>query len=105
VSDDSVEQEGIRMALPPELALGVYANAAYVWHTQYDFTLDFILVGQPEVDGRGQGRAVPIVARIKVPTQVIFQVAQAIANEMTAYENEFGRMTPPAPDDVIGRPE
>ena len=35
-------------------------------------------------------RAAPVVARIKVPTQVIFQLARAIADNVDRYEQQYG---------------
>ena len=94
----------VNLQVRPDLEPGVYANLAAVWHTQFDFTLDFAVLGLPEdVEGKSVIRA-PVVARVKIPTSVIFQIAQAIATNVDNYEREFGRLTPP-PNEHPGMPQ
>jgi len=106
------EQLQLRMAVPEQLVVGTFANLLGVWHTQNDFTLDFAVVGQPDFgeDGQPLGTiTAPVVARIKIPTSVIFNIAKAIADNVTTYEATFGTITqqpddtpmfPPRGDDV-----
>ena len=83
--------QGFRITVPPELEAGVYSNAMSVWHTKYEFTLDFLSLGQPSTgEDADVARAAPVVARIKVPTQVIFQLARAIADNVDRYEQQYG---------------
>lgn len=86
----SGEPEPLSIDLPPELKNGVYANAAAVWHTPYDFTLDFLSMGSPE----GPRTSATVVTRVKVPIQVIFQIASAIAENVDRYEKTFGSIAP-----------
>ncbi len=92
VSDD---HEPVVIRLPESVGHGVYANAASVWHTPYEFTLDFLVL-TPVGPGE-QPPAADVVARVKIPTQVIFQVAQAIAENVDNYEKLFGPLTPAPP--------
>lgn len=88
---DVSEGQSFRITVPPEVEAGVYSNAMSVWHTKYEFTLDFLSLGQPQKDEQGeQVRTAPVVARIKVPTQVIFQLARAIADNVDRYEKQYG---------------
>jgi hypothetical protein len=36
--------------VPEEWKVGVYANEVNVWHTPYEFTLDFAVTEPPELD-------------------------------------------------------
>jgi Protein of unknown function (DUF3467) len=87
---------------PPQMQLvvgtdvqpGVYSNLVRIWHTQFEFTLDFATLGETP--------NVPVVARVKVPTSVIFQIASAIAQNVDMYEQKYGPITtrtgPDGPD-------
>ena len=85
---------------------GVFADFVGVWHNLYGFTIDFGVIGMPET--KADGRTVlptPVVARIKVPPGLIFQIARAIAENVDRYERAYGPITPrPDPKlDAIGR--
>jgi len=83
------------MQVPEDLAVGRYANLLAVWHTPYDFTLDFAVAGHPDPteDGSTPTITAPVVARIKIPTGVIFNIAKAIADNVSTYENNYGPIT------------
>jgi Protein of unknown function (DUF3467) len=68
----------------------LYANVARVWHTPFEFTLDFGVAGAPQ-DGE-DGLVVPVsrVTSVKIPTSVIFTLARAIAENVDAFENTYG---------------
>ena len=85
----------IDVRVPPEMVSGVFADFVGVWHNSYGFTLDFGVIGLPEVGTDGR-RVVPtpVVARIKVPPGLIFQIAQAIADTVDKYERTYGPITP-----------
>ncbi|MDQ6950425.1 MAG: DUF3467 domain-containing protein [Mariprofundales bacterium] len=49
---DEADQNGgaapqMQMQMPPEIQRGVYANQAYISHTQEEFIVDFILATPP----------------------------------------------------------
>jgi hypothetical protein len=85
----------VRLHVPETIGQGVYANVVAVWHTAHDFTLDFAVAGMPQPADDGTP-VVPaeVVARVKVPTSVIFQIAQAIATNVDGYERSYGPLTP-----------
>ncbi|HEY6015820.1 MAG TPA: DUF3467 domain-containing protein [Gaiellaceae bacterium] len=91
----------LEVDLPDELVPGVYANAAGVWHTPYEFTVDFLslLLRDPEAPDVVPCR---VVARIKLPPTVIFDLIRALNANMTVYEARFGeihRIEPNEPED------
>jgi hypothetical protein len=86
----------LRMSVPDDLQGGVYANVVAVWHGPFDFTLDFGVAGMAQRDEHGENFVpAPVVARVKVPPQVIFRIAQAIAENVDRYERTFGPITQP----------
>lgn len=92
MSDANTPQQAqVRMEIPDELKAGVYANVAAIWHGPYEFTLDFGVAGMPEHDENGDLIVpTPVVARVKVPTSVIFEIARAIAENVDRYEASYG---------------
>jgi hypothetical protein len=80
---------------PEKWNTGVYANGVGVWFTQTDFTLDFVVNLPPEA---GQGPAgVPVyvspqevVARIKVPPPLVFQLMRNLSTNLDRYETQYG---------------
>jgi Protein of unknown function (DUF3467) len=86
--------------VPPELETGAYANFLSVWHSPYEFTLDFgvALQAQPtDPEDESAGVIVParVVSRVKIPTTVIFDVLRALNENMTRYEASFGDIRRP----------
>lgn len=62
-----------------ELEGGVYANFLSVWHTAYEFTLDFAATQPPQVQDETDPNSpvrVPcrVVARVKLPVTVVFDL-------------------------------
>jgi hypothetical protein len=85
------------LQIPPELEQGAYANFLGVWHTAYEFTLDFA-VTQPAEQTEEGAVNVPcnVVARIKIPVGVVFDVIRTLNENMTRYEQRFGEIQRPA---------
>lgn len=73
---------------------GVYANLVNVWHTGFEFTLEFAvsLPSGPDPIEATQ------VARLKLPPQVAWSLAQIISHHVAAYEETYGAFTPTSPD-------
>ena len=82
----------LRIEVPPEIQPGVYANFLSVWHTPYEFTLDFAAT-QPTEEQDGTV-TVPcrVVTRVKVPVTVMFDILRALNENMTQYERVFGEI-------------
>jgi hypothetical protein len=86
--------------IPPELEGGVYANFLSVWHTAYEFTLDFAATQPPQVEDENDPNSpvrapCRVVARVKIPVTVVFDVIRAINENMTRYEQAFGEIRRP----------
>ena len=87
--------------VPGELEAGAYANFMSVWHTPYEFTLDFAVTQPPQMtasEGNDPGRInVPcrVVARVKIPPTMIFDVLRTLNENMTNFENTFGPIQRP----------
>ena len=89
------EPVALQLSVDADVANGVYANVAGVWHTPHDFTLDFALMGMVSTGPDGGAVAnCPVVARVKVSPSVIFQIAKAIAENVDEYEKVYGSITP-----------
>ena len=88
------------IVVPPELGGGAYANFLNLWHTAYEFTLDFAATQPPEVEDPDDPRSpqrIPcrVVARVRIPATLVFDVIRAINDEMTLYEQSFGEIRRP----------
>ena len=82
----------IRLTRSDKLAAAPYADMAIVGHTPHGFTLEFVAIEplMASEDGTVQGT---VVARVKLPPSVIFQIASAIAENVDLYEKQFGPIT------------
>ena len=87
---DETEPE-LRISVPEDVAAGVYANGAMVWHSPYEFTIDFFAT-QPT--GPEAPDSVPclVTSRVKIPPTVIFDLLKALNENMTGYERQFGEI-------------
>jgi hypothetical protein len=89
-----------QLQLPPELEAGVYANFLGVWHTAHEFTLDFAQL-QPAQLGDPADPTAPVtlparvVARVKIPVTVAFDVIRALNENLGRYEQSFGEIKRP----------
>ena len=94
------QQVQLNVELPEVLQQGVHAEVAAVWHTRDGFTIDFISpTSPPSPDAQGQlQQPARIVARIRVPVSVIFNVARAISDNVSIYESTFGTIGMGGPD-------
>lgn len=90
-------KNNFRINAPADLAGGVYADFASVWHTKNVFVLDFAsLTAPPKKDQNDQGEEVlnlnaQIVSRVKIPPEQVFEIMKALEKQLTAWEKETGR--------------
>lgn len=86
------QQVHMNLDLPAELRAGVYAEIAAVWHTKDGFTIDFLAPVMPATTAEGgpPQQQATVVARVRLPVQVIFQVARAISENVAIYEQTYG---------------
>ena len=95
MSDRPIE---LKIDVPPELEGGTYANVLNVWHTAYEFTLDFGVmqqVGEPEDADAALQVPVRVVSRVRIPVTLLFEVLKALNTNMTGYESTFGSIRAP----------
>ena len=88
----------LKLDVPPELEGGTYANVLNVWHTAYEFTLDFGVmqqVGEPEDPEAALQVPVRVVSRVRIPVTLLFEVLKALNTNMTGYEATFGSIRAP----------
>ena len=88
----------LQIDVPPELEGGTYANVLNVWHTAYEFTLDFGVmqqVGEPEDADAPVQVPVRVVSRVRIPVTLLFEVLKALNTNMTGYESTFGSIRAP----------
>ncbi|MDQ4039095.1 MAG: DUF3467 domain-containing protein [Actinomycetota bacterium] len=85
--------------LPDDLTGGVYSNVVAVWHTPYEFTLDFavMLPAAPIAgpDGTKPGTPCRVVSRVKIPPAVVFQLMRALSVNEKLYEEQIGPIPRP----------
>jgi hypothetical protein len=86
--------------LAPEREGGVYSNFVSIWHSPYEFTLDFAATQLPrpaEADDPEGGTVIPcrVVARVRIPVTLAFDVIRALNENMTRYEATFGEIVRP----------
>ena len=90
------------LQVPDDLTGGVYSNVIAVWHTPYEFTLDFavMLPTQMTTDEAGnQQPVIParVVARVKIPPSQVFSLMQALSTNEKLYEQRLGPIPRPGP--------
>jgi hypothetical protein len=84
---------------------GVYSNVAMVWHTPYEFTLDFAVMQPPETATDEAGNEQPViparvVARVKIPPAAVFALMQALSQNEQLYEQRMGPIQRPS---IVGQ--
>jgi Protein of unknown function (DUF3467) len=89
-----------RVDVPDDLRGGVYANFLYLWHSPYEFTFDFAVVGLAEPvdsDVAESGFAIPyrVVARIRIPVALVFDILRLINASLANYEATWGEIRRP----------
>lgn len=97
-----------QMRVPDDEEAGSYSNVLAVWHSPHEFTLDFAVTLPATQDAQGNV-AVParVVARVKIPPTVAFDVVRAVNDNLTMYEQKYGSIRRPGdaspsyiPDDL-----
>ena len=107
--EDEFEEEGrepesapLQFVVPPDQEAGGYANTFAVWHTAYDFTIDFAASQLPERADPSDPKSpyvVPcrVVSRVRIPAATVFDLIRTINERMTVYEAEWGPIKSPEP--------
>ena len=90
--------------VPPEQEAGTYANFLTVWHTGHEFTLDFSVTQPPQTDDPDDPASpvtVPsrVVARVRIPPTLLFDVLRALNENMSRYEATYGEIRQPGSEE------
>src|SRR5438477_9199695 len=93
--DEDAPEIKSRFDVPDEWRVGVYANNVNVWHSPYEFTLDFSVTDPPELDDPedpSAGVTIPnnVVARVRIPVGLVFDMIVAINGNMETYARSWG---------------
>lgn len=85
-----MENEGqeLDIQVPPEAAVGAYANLVGVWHTPHEFALDFCLV-QPFLP---DGPKATVVSRVRIPPTLVLDLLQSLSQNLLEYEKTYGEV-------------
>jgi hypothetical protein len=83
-----------------ECRAGVYANNASVTYSAYEFTLDFAVSTDAEISDPDDPSAevtIPyrVVARVRLPVGLVFDLIRAINASMSGYEAIWGEIRRP----------
>lgn len=75
------------IVLRPEIARGIYSNLAIITHAQSEFIIDFaaLLPGFPGPE---------VESRIIMTPEHAKRLLEALANNVSAYEQKFGPIVP-----------
>jgi Protein of unknown function (DUF3467) len=82
------DQQGLNIELSEEVAEGIYSNLAIISHSPSEFVVDFI-------------RMVPNVPKAKVKSRIVLtpqhakRFLAALADNVTRYEAQFGKIQEP----------
>lgn len=82
------EGQDIDIQVPPDAAMGVYANLIGVWHTPHEFALDFCLV-QPWLP---DGPKATVVSRVRIPPTLVLDLLQSLSQNLLEYEKVYGEV-------------
>lgn len=92
-------ESGIRLHVPDDQTVGVYSNVVAVWHTPYEFTLDFAVMLPAQQSGGSETTGGPtpcrVVSRVKIPPDVVFQLMRALSVNERLYEERIGPIPRP----------
>jgi hypothetical protein len=87
-----VEPDDFEVRVPGELVGGVYAHALAAWSTAHEFTLDYAVA---EEEPAGEPVTLRVVARIRVPVTMMFEMLRTLNDSLTQYERRFGEIRRP----------
>src|SRR5436309_4799873 len=96
MADEPQQQEtAFEIQIPPELEPGQYANFLSVWHTPFEFTLDFAATQPSRPTDTGVSVPCRVVARVRIPPPVMLDVLGAMNENVSRYQQSFGEIHRP----------
>jgi len=107
--NEHAEEPGtsVQFYVPEDQEAGTYANTVAVWHTGYDFVIDFAtfqLIQPVDPENPEAGAVVParVVSRVRIPAGLVFDLIRTINARMESYEAEWGEIRAPEPREQEG---
>jgi Protein of unknown function (DUF3467) len=86
----SQEEPAFHVKLPPEQEAGAYAHGFFIWSTAYEFNLDFAVRSSVDYTGGDQGFEMRVIARVRLPPPLAFELIRSINTELEGYEQRWG---------------
>src|SRR5688572_13078616 len=90
----------VQVQLPADQEVGTHADFVRVWHTPSTFVLDFVAVKQPTHPSATEGgpnvMEARVASRVRIPSEQIFPLIQALTEQGNHWLRETGRSEPPA---------
>jgi hypothetical protein len=98
--DSPDREQYFEIDISREVRRGVYANTLNIWFSPYEFAFDWGLVEQVEPEDPDDPASplrisMLVVARVRLPTGLVFDVLRALNQAMTDYEAIFGEIRRP----------
>jgi Protein of unknown function (DUF3467) len=101
-----VEGEGpardinVDVDIPPEVRRGVYANSFNIWFSPYEFAFDWAVADEAEAEDPDDPASplrmpIMVVARVRLPSSLVFDVLRDLNEAMTRYESIYGEIRRP----------
>ncbi len=92
MSDDTPpDPQGLVLRVDDDHMAGAYANVANVWHSPYEFTIDFAVLqpaaAQPGVQPVNEAY---VTSRVRLPVAVIYPLLRALSDNIAIYERQYG---------------
>ncbi|GAA2232861.1 hypothetical protein GCM10010401_00790 [Rarobacter faecitabidus] len=94
---DGPDHVEFQIELPGKVETGVPADFASLWHTPTSFVIDFVATkGPAQIGEDDEGQPVQVipakvVSRIRIPPEQVFELAKALTQQLSMWENETGK--------------
>jgi len=89
------QETAFEIQIPPDLEPGEYANFLSVWHTPFEFTLDFAATQPSQPTEAGVKVPCRVVARVRIPPPVMLDVLGVLNENVGRYRESFGEIARP----------
>jgi len=85
------QPQNLQVNVPPDQVAGHYANLVGVWHTPHEFAIDFCVI-QPFAGAEPDTMSAQVVARVRIPPTLVFDLLRAVNENLGQYETQFGEI-------------
>ena len=91
MSSDDQPGEQLMIRVDDDKVGGSYANIANVWHSSYEFTIDFGVMqpSRQNPDGSIVNEAY-VTSRVRLPVGVVYPLLRALSDNIAIYEQQYG---------------